>query len=64
MPIQLSRGWCQKAPLPVKGLNVIMLLAHNNYCFNQVEFLGEQGSDTGGLTREFFRLVGYHAAAP
>ena len=27
----------------------------------QVEFLGEQGSDTGGLTREFFRLVGYHA---
>ena len=21
MPIQLSRTWCQKAPLPVKGLN-------------------------------------------
>ena len=29
----------------------------------QVEFLGEQGSDTGGLTREFFDLVGYHASA-
>ena len=24
----------------------------------QVEFMGEQGIDTGGLTRECFRLVG------
>ena len=24
--------------------------------------MGEQGSDTGGLTREFFRLVGLHAS--
>ena len=28
------------------------------------EFLGEQGSDTGGLTREFLRLVGQHATKP
>ena len=25
----------------------------------QVEFVGEQGSDTGGMTREFFTYVGH-----
>ena len=30
------------------------------YMLIQVELFGEQGTDTGGLTREFFRLVGYH----
>ena len=25
----------------------------------QVEFVGEQGSDTGGITREFFTYVGH-----
>lgn len=28
---------------------------------SQVEFVGEQGSNTRGLTQEFFRLVGLHA---
>ena len=28
----------------------------------QVEFLGEDGVDTGGVTQEFFRLIGYHTA--
>lgn len=32
-------------------------------CSAKVEFLGEQGSDTGGLTREFFRLVAYHTSS-
>ena len=32
------------------------------YIIIQVEFLGEQGTDTGGLTREFYRLIGYHAS--
>ena len=32
-------------------------------CTAKVEFLGEQGSDTGGLTREFFRLVAYHTSS-
>ena len=26
----------------------------------QVVFVGEEGSDTGGLTREFFRLIAYN----
>ena len=25
----------------------------------QVVFIGEDGCDTGGLTREFFRLIGH-----
>ena len=32
-------------------------------CTAKVEFLGEQGSDTGGLTREFFRLVAYYTSS-
>ena len=30
--------------------------------FYPVEFFGEQKYDTGGLTHEFFQLVGYYAA--
>lgn len=28
-------------------------------CCSKVLYTGEEGSDTGGLTREFFRLIGY-----
>ena len=37
------------------------MVDHTHYCSVQVEFLGEQGSDNRGVTREFFRLVGQHA---
>ena len=37
------------------------MVYRTHYCLVQVEFLGEQGSDTGGFTQEFFRLVGHHA---
>lgn len=31
---------------------------HCSFCI-QVVFVGEEGVDTGGLTREFFRLICY-----
>ena len=39
-----------------------MLNPKLKYCTIQVEFLGEEGIDTGSVTREFFKFVGYHAA--
>jgi hypothetical protein len=32
---------------------------HVNVIHMQVVFVGESGKDTGGLTREFFRLISY-----
>ena len=30
VPIQLSRAWCQKSPLPVKGLNLDGILSYGS----------------------------------
>ena len=41
------------------SLIIIIIPAWVYYTQMQVVFVGEQGQDTGGLTREFFRLICY-----
>ena len=54
---------------PAKKLNVmkfacwmIILYVSSGIIYIQVLFLGEDGSDGGGLTREFFRLIACHVS--
>ena len=49
--------WCKIAELVSADVPLDVLKAVYVHLFIQVEFTGEEGTDTGGLRREFFRLL-------